>query len=366
MPPERERRAASFGRSGGLGDVRVLDPAVGPWCNAVPAAGTRRDVTLGLRLERFGWGGPEQLELVGRWYGVDDPAASAPALLVHTGSDVERLEPVPGSVLVEQESQWSATFAYHGDPAVIERVELVMGDDLFVELPLPLAGRRRFGRTLLRAFRTPRAARSPVGAAEAAAPPEAPERVGAEVPDGAPTGALELHGALIRAQEEIEELRAATSRATELAEVARHDAEREHRRRVADTDRLREALATARALADEQLAAEREASAILRSELEAARHGLDVQRGQLSQHEAELEGLRRAGAAGAVAERERAAAFEAELAGVRAELEERTAEAAALSAALEQARHGEQVTLARSQALQQRVEAALAAIGDAS
>ena len=334
---------------------------------------------LGLRLERFGWGDSTQLELAGRWYGLNDPAGTTAALLIHAGGDVDRLEPLPGSVRVGNDHNWAATFDYHGDPAEIARVELVMGDDLFVELPLPSSGRRRFGRQLIRAFRTPRAARSAAGRAETAfapgdetalAPGSEPAHDGGEGADGVPAGPLELHSALIRAQEESEELRARAGRAEELAEVARHDAEREHRRRVADTDRLRDALATGRALADDQLATEREAAATLRTELEDALRALAAERDETSRLEAHLEAVRREGTEAAAREaalaRDRVGAIDEELANVRAQLDERSAAVASLSAALEQARHGEQVARARSEALQQRVDAARAAIVDVS
>ena len=339
-------------------------------------------VTLSLRLERFGWTAGDRLELVGRWSGLQDPSALTPTLVVRTASAVERLEAVPDSVSTGEDSIWSAAFTYARDGADLERVTLVMGEDLLVELPLPVVGTRRFGRQLLRAHRTPRAvnaatmrAEVPAGvgqpAAEAAKShdrgdrPRAPTAV-----DMASASPLELHGALIRAQEELEELRAEAARAGELAEVARHDADREKRRRVADADRLREALATARNLADDQLVAERQAAATLRSELDDALKVLAAQRDEAARLQAELEADRREGAETAereaAAARERAEAISVELDQVRAELEQRSEAVASLSAALEQARQGEQVARARSEALQQRVDAARAAIGDLS
>ena len=333
-------------------------------------------MSLSFRLERFGWADDQRLELIGRWSGLSEPSALRPTLVVHAASAVHRLEPVPESLAAGAGSAWSVAFPYGREAPEIERATLVMGDDLLVELPPPSTGARRFGRQLLRAYRTPRAvyaAEVTQGAratSHAAVPDETEPNGGSSAgqPDAATRSPLALHGLLVRAQEELEEARAEVARVEEVAEAARHDAEREHRRRLTDTDRLREALATARLLADEQLAAERETMAGIRSAPEDAQRDLTAERDEATRLEGELEALRREGAEAAEREaaqaRAEAQSLREELAGVRAELEERTAAAASLSASLDQARHGEQLARARSEALQQRVDAARAAIGD--
>lgn len=104
---------------------------------------------ISFTLLRFEWTPPDRLDVVGSWAGVDQGDLSQAALVLHGRSGTHRLEAVRGSF--DSMRNWSAVFAWDGDPASIERAEVMLGRSLVVELPASNSKqtRRRFRRTSL-------------------------------------------------------------------------------------------------------------------------------------------------------------------------------------------------------------------------
>ena len=194
-------------------------------------------------LLRFEWTPPDQLDVAGAWTGVDRSDLTDATLVLYGRGGLHRLEAVRG---VSQSSRnWSAGFAWSGDPAAIERAELVLGDSLVVELPSSNSkqARRRFGRMQL-----------PVR--------ELGEQRAVAARDAAPgdTDVLALHAAMVAAQDEVAEARDEHARLKAEAERAREQARRERARRESDVARLQEEMKTLRRLAESSLEKEREAT----------------------------------------------------------------------------------------------------------
>ena len=85
----------------------------------------------------------DRLCLDGRWTGVEGNALAHATLILHTARRVHRLEAVSGTF---DRDSWRADFAWRGDPELVERAELELGNTLVVELPSgpsnPARGRR--------------------------------------------------------------------------------------------------------------------------------------------------------------------------------------------------------------------------------
>ncbi len=207
------------------------------------------------RLERFSWAAADRLILSGRWSGVGPDELDEPVLVIRREDGEVRIPAPPSSTRFERDGRWLAAFPWREEYTNLLEAELELGHGLAVELPLPHAHQRRFGRPVLRArTTTPSAAPAPEAIEE---DPAAHERSIPVIDDQSP---LALHAALIQAQDERDEARAEAEHAREETEIARRDAERERERRRTEVERMRGALTTARALAEEELAAERAAS----------------------------------------------------------------------------------------------------------
>jgi len=206
---------------------------------------------ISFTLLRFEWTPPDRLDVVGAWTGVDKTDLAEATLVLYGRGSVHRLEAVRGAF--GSTRNWSAVFAWPGDPKSVERVELVVGSALVVELPSSNSkqARRRFGRTQL-----------PVHELEQRSGP-----AGGQVADD---DALAVHAVMVAAQDEAAEARAALSRLQ--ADVGRvHDqAERERLRRESDVARLQESMSTLRRLAENSLEKEREATRALSTQLDEA------------------------------------------------------------------------------------------------
>ena len=232
---------------------------------------------LTFRLQHFGWSSPAHLELMGVWEGLDpEDGDVTPVLRIRARDDEYRSE-VPISAQFWRDGRWSATFGLQRDAGTVEEVALEMSNGYLLDLPAPSSTLRRFGRKLLRAQRIEGA--------------DAP-LVEQEGPSTGQPSALELYTALVQAREDVEELSAATARAQEQAWQARRDAERERERRHSEGVRLREAVATARALAEGQVAEERRVAQDLRQEFDALRETLAEERRDRSNLNVELDALR--------------------------------------------------------------------------
>ena len=206
------------------------------------------------RLERFGWAAADRLVLSGRWSGVGADALDSPVLVLRRADGDERIEALPVAKRLERDGRWMASFPWKEEYSDAAEVELELDRGLAVELPLPHAHQRRFGRPLLRARLTsPSPSRSPEGSEEDSPAGERSPSVSGD------QSSLGLHAALIQAQDERDEARAQAEHVREEAQLARRDAERERERRRTEIERMRGALTTARALAEEELAAERAA-----------------------------------------------------------------------------------------------------------
>jgi hypothetical protein len=249
-------------------------------------------------LVRFEWTPPDRLEVVGAWVGVDRDDLSKVMLSLYGPRSTHRLQAIGGNLANMR--NWSAVFAWTGDPETVERAELVVGETLVVDLPVSNSKqpRRRFGRTSL-----------PVRDVEPQTPePNAP---------AADADVLALHAAMVAAQDEAAEARDVLARVEAEGERAREQAKRERTLRESDVARLHESMDTLRRLAEDSLQKEREATrrvSVQLHELEASTSGLREEAGQL------IEQVQRA-----VAERDEATArLEAageEVARVRAQLD---------------------------------------------
>jgi signal transduction histidine kinase len=199
-------------------------------------------------LERFAWDAPDRLEVSGWFSGLHDAPPEPPTLVVRGGDGIHRLPAVPDRLSgpVEAGRRWWAAFAWQDVPAAFERAELELGAAIMVELPEPRPERKRRGDQVL--------------------------EVRTRVPDGgAVPGAGERHAletALLVAQEELREVRAALERAHAELARARQDLEAEHERRAVASERFREGLARVRGSAREAMAAQRAGIGAARAEAE--------------------------------------------------------------------------------------------------
>ncbi|HYI17949.1 MAG TPA: hypothetical protein VD836_04535 [Solirubrobacteraceae bacterium] len=100
-----------------------------------------RDVAF--ELEAFEWS-EDRLDVVGRWQGLAGRRLARPVLTVQLDSGRrKRVVAMPGGQLGASGESWQASFNWPGDPADIIGVELELGRNVVVELPLPDRRRRR-------------------------------------------------------------------------------------------------------------------------------------------------------------------------------------------------------------------------------
>jgi hypothetical protein len=281
-------------------------------------------------LEHFTWGGPDRLEVVGRFTGLDESEAGEPTLTVRGPDGVQRLEAVPGSVSGSPGGgRWRAEFAWREAPAAFEVAELELGEHLVVVLPDPTGRPRRFGRQVLEVRRT--------GPAEA----------NGDVSPGTSTDRVRLQADLLVAREEARELRGELDRARDELATHRAALDAARRRHADDAERFRRELAEVSVAAEEAVAADRAAAQRLRDQLAERDQALEGAR-------AETEALR-----GRVAELEVVAGEAEALRGRVAELEVVAGEAVALRARVaELERHADEARALRTE--HERVRAAAA------
>jgi hypothetical protein len=90
-------------------------------------------------VERFEWTSDDQLEVVGRWFGLRGHRFLRPTLDVEVRGARRRmlavLEHKPWAA--EEGEEWVAAFAWAGEPARLDDAELTVSPDLAVQLPLP-------------------------------------------------------------------------------------------------------------------------------------------------------------------------------------------------------------------------------------
>jgi hypothetical protein len=222
-------------------------------------------------LDRFEWTAPGRLRVAGAWSGVPRRDLEEPALIVHSGREVHRLQVIDG--VLNRTRHWLATFPWEGDPAAIEGATLEVSGSFVVDLPVPQrgSGQRRFGRTRL--------AVREIG-------PEDGES--AEPGAGGGTESIDAYAAAIEAREEAAEAKEELKLAQAAITRAREDADRERSRRTSEGARLHEALETLRRLAEESLERERVEAQRLARELDDAEGVLADERARTAQLQQEL------------------------------------------------------------------------------
>jgi hypothetical protein len=180
------------------------------------------------RLERFGWGAPDRLELSGKFVGWSGVMAEAPELVLRDAESVYRLPAVAeaSSGVPEDGRRWHAVFAWPHAPTSFEEALLALGPEVVVELPEPGARRRPFGGQVL----TVRRAR--------------------DEPDGSPAkaaadGALELlrsEAERVVAEGELEDLPAVEQRTDEELVRVRQTLKAEREVWAAQAERFRQGI----------------------------------------------------------------------------------------------------------------------------
>jgi predicted nucleic acid-binding Zn-ribbon protein len=230
-------------------------------------------------LERFSWGAPDQLQLLGRFVGLGEAPPEAPALVIRGAKRTHRL-PVAAdnaSGPPQDRQRWRAAFRWEEAPEPFEVAELELGG-LVVELPAPRSGRRAFNRKPLPVRQ------ASAGRGEEAAPPEGITGRGEQV---------RLQVELAAAQDEISELRSALEQSGNALTRARDDLEAERKRHAVDAERFHQGLATIRASAEDALAAEQKAAEQRASELREARRLIAAREAELGALSDEVQTLRR-------------------------------------------------------------------------
>ncbi len=90
-------------------------------------------------VDRFGWTSDDELELVGRWFGLRGHRFLRPTLDVVVAGERRRmlavLEHKPWAA--EEGEEWVAAFTWRGEHAALDDAELTVSPDLAVQLPLP-------------------------------------------------------------------------------------------------------------------------------------------------------------------------------------------------------------------------------------
>jgi hypothetical protein len=301
-------------------------------------------------LERFAWGGPDRLQVSGRFTGLGKVPPDAPVLVVCGPERTHRLPALPDSLSgsLEDGNPWSAEFAWQEPPVAFDAATLELGPEIVVELPEPAAKRRWIrGQTL--------EVRSTGNAASAEPTPEQPDGTGLDMEPGSrledagPGPEVErvrLEAELVAAREEVRELRAAAERAREELTRARDDLTSERERHAGDAERFREGLASVQQSAADALTMQQSALQRVEAALRESQSAIEAKDAELEQLRAQLE--------------------EAAAARAQAESDARTA-ARALSdrlAALREARRAANKALADSEHLLGRLETIREAIAD--
>jgi hypothetical protein len=257
---------------------------------------------VAFELERFAWTPPDQLEVVGRWSGLEGRRLGRPVLTLALDARRERLSAHPGRHFGRGD-KWRALFTYDGEPEAISGAELEIGRRLVVDLPPP---RRRRPRTDGKALEEERTRRQELEATLA-------ER------DAEITGLRdEAETAIGRRDDEIERLRAEVEQmeaAVAAAEAERDRAQIERSGRDAEIAALRDD-------AEQRLAAERAAATEIREKLATAREEahttIETEAQETERLRAELETARDEAERAVNAEREETARLREELAATSA------------------------------------------------
>ena len=120
---------------------------------------------VAFELERFAWTPPDQLEVSGRWSGLEGRRLGRPVLTLEIDGKQEKLAAHPGGHF-GRGGKWRALFTYDGEPEAIASAELEIGRRLVVDLaaaaPPQGSARRRGAR---RGAQAPRGARGDAGRA---------------------------------------------------------------------------------------------------------------------------------------------------------------------------------------------------------
>jgi hypothetical protein len=84
-----------------------------------------------LELERFAWGGPDRLQVSGKFTGLGEVPPDAPVLVVCGPQRTHRLPALPDSLSGSREdgNPWSAEFAWQEPPVAFEEATLELGPD---------------------------------------------------------------------------------------------------------------------------------------------------------------------------------------------------------------------------------------------
>src|SRR4051794_5857712 len=253
---------------------------------------------VAFELERFAWTPPDQLEVSGRWSGLEGRRLGRPALTLEIDGKHEKLAAHPGGHF-GRGGKWRALFTYDGEPEEITGAELEIGRRMVVGLPPP---RRRRAPVDGAALEQERARREQLEATLA-------ER------DAEITGLRdEAETAIGQRDDEIEKLRAEAEQlqaALAAAEAERDRAQVELSGRDAELAALRED-------ADQRLAAERAAATDIREKLATAREEanttIDIEAQETERLRAELQAAREEAERAVNAEREETARLREELA----------------------------------------------------
>lgn len=231
---------------------------------------------VAFELERFAWTPPDQLEVSGRWSGLEGRRLGRPALTLEIDGKHEKLAAHPGGHF-GRGGKWRALFTYDGEPEAIASAELEIGRRLVVDLPPP---RRRKAPPDGAALAEERKRREEL---EATLAEREAEIVGlrdeAETAIGDRDSELEtLRAEVEKLRAETEEMRAALSvaeaerdRAQTELEASRLDAEQRLAAERAAATEIRERLATAREEANSTIETEAQETERLRAELQSAR-----------------------------------------------------------------------------------------------
>jgi hypothetical protein len=231
---------------------------------------------VAFELERFAWTPPDQLEVVGRWSGLEGRRLGRPVLTLAIDGGHEKVHAHPGGHF-GRGGKWRALFTFDGEPEAIAGAELEIGRRLVVDLPPPRRRRQPSGGEALAQERERREA------LEATLAERDAEIVGlrdeAETAIGERDSEIEtLRAEVEQIRAELDELRAAVSvaeaerdRAQTELEAARVDAEGRLAAERAAATEIREKLATAREEANSTLETEAQETERLRAELQAAR-----------------------------------------------------------------------------------------------
>jgi chromosome segregation ATPase len=294
-------------------------------------------------LERIVTVGGDEIQVTGSWHGIDDSYLHQARLLIHGEAGSDRVDAVDGS-LTGDAQRWSARFRV-APSHPIAALELEIGGELRVDLPLDVPSRRRFGRLRLPVQVTAAPAPAP-GAREARAAPGEPPP--GEDPPGSPaarpvaeTGEddiVAVHTALLLAQEELIEAQEELDGARAAAARAREDADRARLAREREAARAREAVTSLRAVADEAVRQERARAAAVAADRERLAQERDAAAAQAADLHRQLEALQEDRDQLAVRSRSEVESVQAALAAAEAEVTEQKDRQTVLSVALSAAR----------------------------